>query len=98
MSQLASLDEMRSWRMEVHDAAGRWKWGQWFRPEGTGPLADRLEWVARYAYTCEPADSVVKVYRHVPHDLDPLRLVLTLTGGVKIPPIPETLDPSQASH
>lgn len=98
MSQLASLDEMRRWRMEIYDAAGRWKWGQWFRPEGTGPLVDRLERAARYMFTCEPADNVVKVFRHVPHDLDPFRLVLTVTGGVKIQPAPAALDPSQASQ
>jgi hypothetical protein len=83
----------RSYRVEIYRPDGRWKWGQWVSGrEGYGTLTDRLERAARdILATCEPAGTFARVFRHVPHDLDPVREMFTvrMPGEVgQVPPLP----------
>lgn len=70
----------RNYRAEVYSPTGRWMWGQWVSGrDGYGTLTDRLERAAMAMLGCEPADSTVRVFRYVPHSLDPMQMIVSLS-------------------
>lgn len=93
----------RNYRMEIYTPAGVWKWGQWVSGrEGYGTVTDRLERAALYTGVCEPAGTIVRVFRYVPYSASPMpeMLALRLPGGDTdfgpIPPLPSESCPCTA--
>jgi hypothetical protein len=82
----------RNYRIEIYTPAGQWKWGQWVNGrEGYGTVSDRLERAALYTGVCEPAGSIVRVFRYVPYSAPPVVEMFALRlpgGGTDFGPIP----------